>query len=175
VNEPRRRPRAIALGAAVVLAALGLVALRGARGPAAAHPYAMGADGLPEIIPPPGSPAPSEAEWAAVPREVLVTGRPPLPCEAKMLREWLRVRCRAGRGGTPKATGTIVSAGHEEHLGVADEVATVEVQVVRGAGFQGRVVYAAGRTPAAFSIVVAWPEREPRPSLSYADDSLDDP
>src|SRR5438094_905269 len=71
--------------------------------PAPAHvdPGAMGPDGLPAVIPPPGSTPPTVAEWNAVTKEVTIKGSSALGCETKMLREWLRVSCHQKGSLTP--------------------------------------------------------------------------
>src|SRR5512142_2509343 len=50
-------------------------------------------DGLPPLIPPPGSRMPTAEEWDLITREVTVRVSSELHCETKMIREWLRVSC----------------------------------------------------------------------------------
>lgn len=66
-----------------------------------ASPNDYAADGWPQVLAPPGSKAPTTEEWAAVPREVTVRGSSGLKCETKVVREWLRVSCRANSLGVP--------------------------------------------------------------------------
>lgn len=168
------RAAPLATLALVGLALAGLVAIASrTRGASVARPHTMGADGLPALIPPPGSPRPSEAEWAAVTREIRVDGVPPLPCESKMLREWLRVSCTPAGGFFPKFVATLTSSGHDEQVGMEGEAAKLVVQVVRGARYQGRVVYATQRMPAVFSLVVEWPARQTRPTITFRDEVID--
>ncbi|NUP13965.1 MAG: serine/threonine protein kinase [Polyangiaceae bacterium] len=57
--------------------------------------------------------APTDEEWAQVPREVAVYGSTKLGCETKALREWLRVRCSGTNdtGGTPKGVSIVKGDG----------------------------------------------------------------
>jgi hypothetical protein len=154
-------------------AAVGLVALgarsRGAPNP---RPVAMGADGLPAEIPKPGSPLPTAAEWDAAPRPIRTFGEAPLACDARMVREWLRVRCAAKGALDPKAVATTTPNGHEEHVGMHDGVATFVVRVVRGTAWRGRVVYATQRVPEMFAVLAEWPARDARPAVGYVDEPI---
>lgn len=156
------------------LAVAGLVAVADRTpGASAARPYTMAADGLPTLIPPPSSPRPTETEWGAVTREIRVDGVPPLPCEAKMLREWLRVDCTPSGGFFPKFVATLTSSGHDEQVGMEGSAARLVVQVIQGATYQGRVVYATQRMPAVFSVLVEWPARQARPTITFRDEVID--
>jgi hypothetical protein len=45
------------------------------------------------------SPAPTRAEWASAPLVTLDPSGPPRSCEARRLREWVRLRCKDGSFG----------------------------------------------------------------------------
>lgn len=91
------------------------------------------ADGWPAVIPPPGSSAPSTAEWAAVPREVTVKGSSGLKCETKVVREWLRVSCHANSLGVPVTVTHRPAFGQQAFTFVAEgSVASVVVQMIPG-------------------------------------------
>jgi hypothetical protein len=168
----RPAPTTIAVVALAILALVGLASRT--QGAHLARPTAYGADGLPADIPRPGSPAPTDAEWAAVTRPIRTTGEPPLACEAKMLREWVRVRCAAKGPQEPKAVGTITPNGHEEHVAMRDGAAELVARVVRGATYRGRVVYAVARVPQMFAVVVDWPAKEPRPTIGYLEEFIEE-
>ncbi len=172
-GAPRRR---VSLG---TLAVLGLtiagLATLGARSRVRTgqRAVAMGADGLPAVIPPPGSPRPTDAEWAEVQRAIRTFGSPPLKCDPKMVREWLRVRCAANGGLVPKAVATKTPNGHEEHVEMDGEVASFVVQVARGTTYRGRVVYATQRVPEMFAVIAEWPARDARPAVGFVDEPIE--
>jgi hypothetical protein len=137
-----------------------------------ADPNQMAADGFPQVIPEPGSKTPTVAEWNAVQREVRVKGSSARGCETKMVREWLRVSCRPGKGLPPSAVSTISSSGQQAYPGMFGNTASLVVQVVRGKPYRARFVWTddAGNFDAAF-LVVNWPANAARPTAYFEDDA----
>ncbi len=135
----------------------------------AQNPNAMAADGLPVVIPPPGSPPPSTQEWDAVTKEVTVKGSSNLNCETKMLREWLRVNCKPFGKNSP----TSVQKDHEEGQQAyvysnAGVVTSTVVQVVRGKSYRGSYFWMAGATAWGEVLNVSWPAGADRPSFFFS-------
>ena len=93
----------------------------------------LAADGWPPKFPPPASSAPTIAEWNAVTREVTVWGSSALKCETKMVREWLRISCRANHLGVPLAVSHQPAFGQQALRFVAEgSVASVVLQMSPG-------------------------------------------
>jgi hypothetical protein len=136
-------------------------------------PNQMAPDGLPVVIPPPGSRPPSVAEWNGVQREVRVQGSSALGCETKMLREWLRVSCRARPGQMPPVSVSTVSHGGQQHYpGMYGTTASLVVQVVPGKPYRASYRWAddSGNFDAQF-LVVNWPAGAPRPTIYFEPDT----
>lgn len=109
------------------------------------------------------SPVPTPAEWDALPKEVTVKGSSALACETKMIREYLRVRCKGPNdtGGTPK-TIQIQKGGAAGALSsVAGGVTTLIVPFVSGTDFAAVFSW----TDKSHRLVVRWPNGAPMPSI----------
>ncbi len=127
----------------------------------------LAADGLPSVIPPPGSAPPSVAEWNAVPKEIDVKGSTAHNCETKMLREWLRVSCHPKAPFTPSGVSTKQSAGQQVFAGKFGDITSVVVQVVHGKDYSAEYAWSeAGRSSSA-NLFVHWPSNQPRPSIYF--------
>lgn len=126
-----------------------------------------GLDGLPAVIPPPGSKPPSLAEWNAAPWEITVSRSTPLGCETKMVREWLRVSCRDENKDGGKIQGvTIVRKGGVQAYKLERKgLASLVVQVVKGKKHVSRFRWS-DRTQ---QLVVDWSDLGPRPSIKFVD------
>lgn len=127
-------------------------------------PSAMAADGWPVVIPPPGSNAPTTAEWNAVPREVTVKGSSTLRCETKMVREWLRVSCHANTVGVPVAVKHTPAFGQQAFTYVADtQVASVVVQMIDGKTYTADFTWESPDvgTRAVFTLTATWVNGRP--------------
>lgn len=137
--------------------------------PVAPPPGALGADGLPLVIPPPTSAVPSLDEWNAVPREITVRRSSSLGCETKMLREWLRVSCR-GRGslGVPIAVYIHKQQGQQAYkFATAGTVTSLVAQVVRGRSLEAEFVWENGGSHRGATLVVRWPRGAPKPVIAF--------
>jgi hypothetical protein len=140
-----------------------------AQNPVPVDPFAMASDGLPAVIPPPGSRVPKLNEWNAVPREITVRHSTPLGCETKMVREWLRVSCRTKDGRDPFEMAHSHQEGQQAYLFNNDAVASVVVQVVPGKEYQAEYTYQIGAKHGSSTLVVKWPAGAPRPSIYFTD------
>lgn len=109
------------------------------------------------------TPVPTPAEWDALPKEVTVKGSSALSCETKMIREYLRVRCKGPNdtGGTPKsivikkggAAGALTSSG--------GGVTTLIVPFVMGTDFGAIFSW----TDKSHRLSVRWPNGAPMPTI----------
>lgn len=133
----------------------------------ASDPNNIALDGLPAVIPPPGSQPPTVAEWASVTREVAVRGSSALGCETKMLREWLRVSCRKQGNDAPLDVRTTREEGQQSFLfHTRGSLTSVVVQVVKGKDYRARYTWDSRGRQWGANLVVAWPASAARPSLS---------
>jgi hypothetical protein len=156
-----------ATAAAFVVLATTAAHPRAAAGPVAETRQEVGQmapDGLPEVIPPPGSNPPSVAEWDSVTREVTVRNSSRYHCETKMLREWLRVTCYPYDAWTLKNVVTRTPHGHQAFTGMFGPKASVVVQVVRGKTYVARYVW---NDDSFRDLTVSWPGGNPRPSIGF--------
>lgn len=129
----------------------------------------LAADGLPVIIPAPGSPVPKPQDFDAQPREVTVRRSSTLKCKTNMVREWLQVRCFSNDLGSPHAIQMTSLQGVQAYKFEAPgEKITLVIQVV--AGKSPRVVFqwnnGRGFTQDV-ALVLSWPHGAPRPSLYF--------
>jgi hypothetical protein len=124
----------------------------------------MGPDGLPEVIPGPGSSPPTVAEWNAVTKEVTVKNSSRYHCETKMVREWLRVSCMPYDGWTLKNVFTHVSHGYQAFTGMFGPKASLVVQVVAGKTYVGRFVW---NDDSYRDLTVSWPAGQARPVIWF--------
>lgn len=126
-------------------------------------------DGLPTDIPATGSKPPSVAEWGSVTREVTVWGSSALGCETKMLREWLRVSCRATGASTPVDVQTSVAGGQQAYMGMFGTTASLVVQVVRNRHHEAAFAWQDNGTADFYgaTLVVDWTGGAPRPTLKF--------
>jgi hypothetical protein len=122
-------------------------------------------DGLPMTIPPPGSPAPTAAEWDAVNWEVTVKKSSSYHCESKMVREWLRVSCVPYSRWTPKSVTTVQSHGYQAYTGMFGTKASLVVQVVKGKMYVARYTWAPDNS--ARDLTVNWPADAARPQFYF--------
>ena len=127
---------------------------------------AMGPDGLPAVIPAPGSAAPSVDEWKAVPKEITVKGSSARGCETKMLREWLRVSCNKKGSSTPTSVKTESSGGQQAYVGMFGTTASAVVQVVKGKEYRATYEWDDGGTKSSATLLVAWPSDQARPAIT---------
>lgn len=127
------------------------------------------ADGLPVDIPSTGSKPPSVSEWASVTREVTVWGSSALSCETKMLREWLRVSCRATGTSTPVDVATSVAGGQQAYMGMYGTTASLVVQVVRNRHYEAAFAWQENNTADFYgaTLVVDWTGGAQRPTLKF--------
>ena len=139
-------------------------ATAGSRADARGGVEQMAPDGLPEVIPPPGSNAPTVAEWDSVTREVSVKKSSQYHCETKMLREWLRVTCLPYDRWTLKNVVTHVSHGYQAFTGMFGPKASLVVQVVRNKTYVGRFVW---NDDSYRDLTVSWEGGTPRPSIWF--------
>jgi hypothetical protein len=123
-------------------------------------------DGLPVVIPAPGSAPPSVAEWDAVTREVTVAGSSALHCQTKMLREWLRVSCVKHANDAPYDVTSVRTDGQEAHVFKSPgAVTSVVVQVVRGKEYRAHFTWSSGATVWGAELAVSWPAAAAKPIL----------
>jgi hypothetical protein len=136
--------------------------------PEAVDDFGRAEDGLPAVIPPPGSSPPSVAEWNAVPKEITVRGSSAHGCETKMLREWLRVSCHQHSAGVlPSEVRTVRSGGQQAFVGKFGDATSAVIQVVHGREYEAEFEWQeAGETISA-NLFVHWPSDQPRPSLYF--------
>jgi hypothetical protein len=133
------------------------------------NPNVLAQDGLPVIIPSPGSSPPSVAEWNSVLREVTVSGSSALNCETKMMREWLRVNCRRSGVNAPIDVRTEHSEGQQAY--VYKNIGTLTsavVQVVRGRQYRASFVWDSNGRHWGSTLTVSWPPGAPRPTLYFS-------
>jgi len=129
----------------------------------------MANDGLPVVIPPPGSPAPTVAEWNAVHKEVTVRGSSSKGCETKMLREWLRVSCHATPGVTPTEVRTTTSSGQKAFVGTFGDKTSAVVQVVQGKDYTADFKWvSAAQATATSTLHVSWRSDQQRPTFYFS-------
>ena len=168
--EPKPEPAKVAAEPAKPAggntAALPAQAPAPAPAPAVVDPNAMGPDGLPAVIPPPGSTPPTVAEWNAVTKEVTVKGSSALGCETKMLREWLRVSCNPKGSLTPTGVKTEHSGGQQAFVGMFGTKSSVVVQVVKGREYSAEYAWTDKGTSSKATLLVDWPSDHPRPAIS---------
>ena len=123
----------------------------------------LGPDGWPVIIPPVGSKAPSVAEWQAVPKEVTVRGSGALKCETKMLREWLRINCKANSMGVPVAMEHNPAYGQQAFKFVAEgSVASAVLQMIPTKNYSADFTWASvdlGSTT--YTVTISWNNGRP--------------
>jgi hypothetical protein len=137
--------------------------------PPPAPPQALAVDGLPVVIPPPGSPAPTNPEWDAVPREVTVAGSSALHCETKMLREWLRVVCRHLGPRHPLEVRALHNEGQQAFVyKLPGTVASTDVQVVRGKEYRALFTWEINGRHRTAELTVRWAAGAARPSLWFS-------
>jgi hypothetical protein len=126
-------------------------------------PNDLAADGWPQTFPPPGSSAPSVAEWNAVPREVTVWGSSALRCETKMVREWLRISCRANHLGVPIAVSHEPAFGQQALKFVAEgQVASVVLQMIPGKNYDATFTWSSPNSEhVAQTVTIRWNQGRP--------------
>jgi hypothetical protein len=119
-------------------------------------------------IPPPGSKPPSPAEWNAVPREITVRHSTPLNCQTWMLREWLKVNCRAQGARAAISMEHISKGGLQAYLhNTPPDLVGLVVQVVRGKEYRARYTYQTGRERGSSDLIVSWPNGAPKPTIAF--------
>ena len=133
--------------------------------PVDAHGLAV--DGLPSVIPGPGSAPPSVAEWNGLNYEITVKGSTAHNCETKMLREWLRVSCHPKAPFEPSGVTTRQSAGQQVFVGKFGDITSAVVQVVHGKDYQAEFVWSEGGRSTSANLHVHWPSNEPRPQIYF--------
>jgi hypothetical protein len=134
-----------------------------------AGPNDFAPDGWPVVMPPPGSSAPTTAEWNAVPREVTVKGSSTLRCETKVVREWLRVSCHANTVGVPVAVRHAPAFGQQAFTYVADtQVASVVVQMIQGKTYTADFTWESPDigTRATYTLTATWVNGRPYASFN---------
>lgn len=133
------------------------------------NPNVLAQDGLPVVIPGPGSSPPTVAEWDSVQREVTVSGSSALHCETKMMREWLRVNCRRNGVHAPIDVRSDHAEGQQAY--VYKNIGTVTsavVQVVRGKQYRASFVWDSGGRHWGSELHVSWPAGAPRPTMYFS-------
>ena len=124
------------------------------------------------------TPAPKKAEWDAAPRVTADPRAPERPCEARRLREWVRIRCTSGSFGAIRILGgkrdglqTSLLDYQDDFVPVAG-TAELVIPVRRG---DARVIEVMsidfgykGSTSVAPWMVVSehWPEEDESPTIS---------
>jgi hypothetical protein len=105
---------------------------------------------------------PTLDEWNAV-GEVTVSGASALGCEAKMVREWLRVSCRgaSGSGGKPSSARLTQGGRTDTYTYAGYGVASLVTPFVAGVHLEAEY----GWTDMTRSLVVDWPAGAPKPSV----------
>lgn len=141
--------------------------------PPEADPNQMAKDGLPVVIPPPGSKTPTVAEFNSVQREIRVKNSSSYGCETKMMREWLRVSCRKGKDAlmTPSDVKTVQSQGQQAYPGVYGTTASLLVQVVQGKSYRASFSWSGEGTVQSAMLNVNWPASAARPSIYFDDEA----
>lgn len=130
-------------------------------------PVRYAADGLPEEIPPPGSPVPTLAEWGAAGR-IPLRGAERLGCEPRMLREWLRVNCFANAKRIPVEVYEVGGSGAFTFTGHG--LTSLVVRVVRGKTSRARYLWDDSGKRSAAELTVSWPAGVERPALSLIEE-----
>ena len=129
---------------------------------------AYGPDGLPAVIPPPGSSPPTITEWNAVTREITVRGSSALGCDTKMIREWLRVSCTLNGRHSPFDVRSTRTEGQQAYVfKTAGQVTSAVVQVVRGKDYRASFVWDTRGRRWNAELTVSWPSANPRPEISF--------
>ena len=124
-----------------------------------AAPGELASDGLPVVIPPPGSQLPTLQDWTNDGYPVQVTGVAPLKCE------WLRVRCGANRKGI------LIEVTQNEPLQVrgftlkGTGVGELQMQVVRGTEYQGTFGWELNGSDTGADLPIRWPANQERPTI----------
>ncbi|MFO0756067.1 MAG: hypothetical protein U0359_06230 [Byssovorax sp.] len=162
-NDPAPEPTSIGGGGIGKQLGGNQANLPGASNP---DPGSMGLDGLPAVIPSPGSAPPSVAEWNSVPREITVKGSSALGCETKMLREWLRVSCHKKGTLTPTDIKTESSGGQQAYVGMFGTTSSVVVQVIRGRQYSANLSWDDKGVKSTARLLVDWPSDHPRPAIT---------
>jgi hypothetical protein len=122
-------------------------------------------------IPPPGSQLPSLKEWTDEAYPVRIAGVTPLKCDAKMLREWLRIRCTENRKGI------LIEVSQEEPLQVrafkfkGNGVGELQMQVVRGTNYTGSFGWQLDGSDTGATFSIRWPSAQDRPTVALKEDT----
>jgi hypothetical protein len=162
-NDPTPAPEATSIGGAIKQSGGNQGSLPTLGSP---DPATMGPDGLPAVIPSPGSAPPTVAEWNAVPREITVRGSSALGCETKMLREWLRVSCHKKGSLTPTDIKTENSGGQQAYVGMFGTTSSVVVQVIRGRQYSANFSWDDKGLKSGARLLVDWPSDLARPQIT---------
>lgn len=136
------------------------------KAPAQLDAAVMGPDGLPAVIPPPGSTPPTVAEWNSVVKEVTVKGSSALGCETKMLREWLRVSCHQKGSLTPTGVKTENSGGQQAFVGMFGTTSSAVVQVIKGREYSANYTWDDKGTASSAKLLIQWPSDHDRPVIT---------
>jgi hypothetical protein len=111
------------------------------------------------------SKVPTVAEFNAQTSEVKVAGAPELGCEAKVVREWLRVSCRKSHPSRGTAELAVVTRGDtnkHEHYTFSDEgIASLVLRFEPGVDLEAVFRF----TAVTYKFNTAWPEGSPEPEI----------
>lgn len=124
----------------------------------------MAGDGLPASIPLPGSRLPAVRDWKHKGQTVQVDGADQLGCEARMIREWIRLSCTGGKGelGKPETAETKQQAGAPAYIFARKgEAIRIETQLVPGRTYQAELGFHDGKRV----FEIRWPKGQARPRV----------
>lgn len=130
-------------------------------------PNALAPDGLPVVIPPPGSKPPTVAEWETVTKEVTVKGSSALRCKTRMLREWLNVQCEKNHLGIPIMPEPHPAAGVQVYKSLNSQRASVVIQVVKGKTSDVGFIWDKNGGHDGKVLNVVWAASSPRPMMYF--------
>jgi hypothetical protein len=128
----------------------------------------MAADGLPASIPLPGSRLPAVRDWKQKGQAIQVDGAEQLGCQARMIREWIRLSCTGNKGelGKPEAAETREQAGAPAYIFARKgESIRLETQLVPGRTYQAELSWHDGKRV----FEIRWPRGQARPKLRFVD------
>lgn len=132
----------------------------------------MAADGLPASIPLPGSRLPTVRDWKQHGQAIRVGGAEELGCQAKMIREWIRLTCKADGGelGKPEGAETKQQAGAPAYIfAQKDKAVRLETQLVPGRTYQAELTWHDGKR----IFEIRWPKGKPRPQVHFTASDAD--
>jgi len=128
----------------------------------------MAADGLPASIPLPGSRLPAVRDWKQHGQAIQIDGAEQLGCQARMIREWIRLSCTGAKGelGKPEAAETRQQAGAPAYIFARKgDAIRLETQLVPGRTYQAELGWHDGKRV----FEIRWPSGQARPKLRFVD------